>query len=98
MATETIGDYVQTAGCDGEGNQETGERFCTAVPFSIDFAAGSVLASLHECWIACGLTIKQESDLFSSSYLHFLLFCYSHFAPFSVLLHSWRDNIEMDLI
>ena len=77
--------------------QEASERFCTAVLFIIDFAAGSVLASLRNCWFACGYTIIQNK---SPTYFHppIEIFCYSHFTPFSVSLRSWRDNIEMGLI
>jgi len=44
--------------------QEAGQRFCTAILLSIDFAVGSVLASLHECWIACGLTTQNKSPTY----------------------------------
>jgi hypothetical protein len=71
MATEKVITCRQRDVMEMATRQEAGERFCTAILFNIDFADGSVLASLHECcWIAFGLTItqKQESDLFSSSY------------------------------
>lgn len=62
MATEKVITCRQQDVMEMATRQEAGERFCTAIIFNIDFADGSVLASLHECWIAFGLTITQNKN------------------------------------
>jgi len=59
--------------------QGAGQRFRTAISFSIDFAAGSVLVSLHEYWIACGLIITQTR----ARLIFILLLAFSAFQLFS---------------